>query len=67
MKKYHVTCPECGRKTITEWSNELAPGGIDPVECECGFWILSESDGNPVEVETEIVRTEREKPKGETK
>lgn len=48
--KYEVTCPKCGRMMVTEWSDELAPGGIDPIECECGFLILSESEGNPSKI-----------------
>lgn len=45
--KYIVTCPKCGRKVETEWSDELPPGGVMPVECPCGYWILSETEGNP--------------------
>lgn len=58
-RKYEVTCPECGRKSITRWSYELPLGGIVPVECECGHWILPESEGNPVEI-LDKARQERE-------
>ena len=44
---YTVTCPECGRKHKTQWVDDPPPGGIAPVECECGYIILSESEGNP--------------------
>lgn len=47
MTAYIVTCPECGAESETEWSDELPPGGISPVECKCGYWIVSESEGDP--------------------
>jgi len=49
MPTYIVTCPECGRKNKTRWiwADELPPGGVAPVECDCGYMILSESEGNP--------------------
>ena len=49
--KYRVTCPECGAESVTEWTDVLPPGGVSPVAClACGFMILSESEGNPVEI-----------------
>jgi hypothetical protein len=49
--KYRVTRPECGSTSITEWTDILPPGGVSPVQCSaCGYMILSESEGNPVEI-----------------
>ena len=55
--KYRVTCPECGGESITEWTDDLPPGGVSPVECAvCGYMILSESEGNPVPVPGDVAR-----------
>ena len=49
--RYRVTCPKCGGTSITEWTDILPPGGVSPVQCAaCGYMILSESEGNPVEI-----------------
>lgn len=45
---YQVTCPRCGWMSFTYWDS-YPPGGVAPVECECGYVILSESEGDPVE------------------
>jgi cob(I)alamin adenosyltransferase len=51
MPRYRVTCPECGAASITEWTDILPPGGVSPVRCSaCGYMILSESEGDPVEI-----------------
>ncbi|MHC5059309.1 MAG: hypothetical protein ACYTKD_32040, partial [Planctomycetota bacterium] len=48
---YQVTCPECGKVNATVWNDEVPPGGVNPVKCkQCGYMILSESEGNPVAV-----------------
>jgi endogenous inhibitor of DNA gyrase (YacG/DUF329 family) len=49
--RYRVTCPECGAESTAEWTDDLPPGGVSPVECPaCGYVILSESEGDPVPV-----------------
>jgi len=53
--RYRVTCPECGAESETEWTDVLPPGGVSPVPCSaCGYMILSESEGNPVRVASEV-------------
>ena len=51
---YQVTCPSCNAKVETYW-DDYPPGGVTPVECKCGYIILSESEGDP----KEITRRER--------
>ena len=48
---YMVLCPKCGNLVLTEWMDMLPPGGVSPVECPCGYMILSESEGEPKQVE----------------
>jgi hypothetical protein len=48
---YHVTCPRCEEEHVTEWIHWLPPGGVEPVLCCCGYMILSESEGNPVQID----------------
>ena len=50
--EYVVICPECKAKAFTYWDN-YPPGGVAPVECKCGYIILSESEGNPERIEPE--------------
>jgi hypothetical protein len=49
-----ITCPRCGAKDKAEWDNNLPPGGVSPVQCKCGYIILSESEGNPAKRVKEV-------------
>jgi len=48
--RYLVTCPKCERRVETYW-DDYPPGGVAPVECPCGYLILSESEGDPERIE----------------
>ncbi|KKN58414.1 hypothetical protein LCGC14_0552270 [marine sediment metagenome] len=42
------------------WTDELPPGGVEPVECvRCGYMILSESEGDPLRRLTETTDWEK--------
>lgn len=49
---YMVLCPECGNLVLARWVDYEGVGGIEPVECPCGYMILTESEAEykPVEV-----------------
>lgn len=52
--RYRVTCPDCGAANLTSWVDDPPPGGVSPVKCaQCGYQILSESEGNPQPVPPE--------------
>ncbi len=49
--RYRVGCPKCANINESRWTDELPPGGVEPVECvKCGYMILSESEGDPCEL-----------------
>ena len=39
-----VLCPKCGNLVLSRWVVLDGVGGIEPVECPCGYMILVESE-----------------------
>ena len=56
-RAFIVTCPECGTKTVAYWRDSVFIGGVDSADCpKCGNIIMSESDGDPVDITDELLR-----------